>query len=301
MRYYDEDDAREMGAPQWMLDALGLNPDYVSWGPDEDYMIVRGSGWNSPMRYESWSDLDIALDDLNEIVNFYFKIQRDNEQCPACGGSGYHPDAQWVSESFYPHSSPFTRPTVGEAQAMAVMDSFGGERFITKAPHLNEMRGRYGKAFSLFADEMRLHRSWNDRITQGEVDALIEGGRLSDWRDGKWNNDPKTADEVNAEQHGGVMGHDAINRGILVRVRCERFGIPVTCERCGGDGRVWTADECRLALVLWLIHPRKGAGRGVEIKDVRQDQLGDACRFVADAAERNAARFASVVSRAVQA
>jgi len=112
MRTYDENDARDreeaskLGAYPWQLEALKYNPEYVYWGPGEDYMDSgnKENGWRSSVIHETWKAFGPwALDELNECVNFYFHINRDSEECPSCGGNGYHPDAQEVVNSFYPH------------------------------------------------------------------------------------------------------------------------------------------------------------------------------------------------------
>lgn len=85
--------------------------------------------------------------------------------------------------------------------------------------------------------------AWCDKLGQAEVDNLIEEGRLRVWR-GEWVKEPRTAAEVNADQRrGGLGGHDAINRGILVRFRCERLGILLHCPTCDGNGDIATTEE----------------------------------------------------------
>jgi hypothetical protein len=82
--------------------------------------------------------------------------------------------------------------------------------------------------------------AWHDKIGQAEVDNLVAQGRLTAWRDGDWQKVPRTADEVNEEQRArrGFLGHDAINRMMLVRFRCERLGITEKCPDCDGHGCV---------------------------------------------------------------
>lgn len=95
--------------------------------------------------------------------------------------------------------------------------------------------------------------AWCDKIGQAEVDNLIAKGRLAVWRDGKWNNEPRTAAEVNALQRSpqrGLDGHDGINRWILIEFRCERLGIELKCPTCSGDGVVAT-EEQRAAHEAW--------------------------------------------------
>jgi hypothetical protein len=93
--------------------------------------------------------------------------------------------------------------------------------------------------------------AWHDKITQDEVDHLLSERRLTTWvpgpdgERGTWEALPRTAAEVNAAQRRGgpISGHDAINRIILIRYRCERLGIPVACPTCAGNGDVATAAE----------------------------------------------------------
>lgn len=116
--------------------------------------------------------------------------------------------------------------------------------------------------------------AWSDRITQEDVDALVEANRLSfDFPNGK-----PTPDEVNAWQRGDgnrpSLGHDAINRWVMVKARCERMGVPSMCTKCEGSGHLRTSDDY-LVLNLWILHPRKGSSRGVGIKRVPVEALDE--------------------------
>lgn len=296
MRYppdcdYDQQELARLNAAPWMVDALNLNPSYLGWGPYEDYMWRRGRdegpddlgrtqdhGWESRVLVESWKDFGWNLNDLNECVNFYFEIDRDSKECPTCCGSGYHPDAQWVSESFYRHSSPFCQSTQRELEAEAVLVGFGGR--YSSNPHgkgVNpdaETLSRYGEPFRQFCEEMRTRHCWGDgALTEDEEKALVDAGRSRD----------------------KMLGHDAINRGILIEARLKRLGLPKDCPQCDGHGEVFTEPAAHLGLVLWMLHPRKGCSRGVHIKHLRKDDLPKAVAWLKKAAERNAERFASVV------
>lgn len=287
MRYppsdkYDQEEVTRLNALPWQLDLLRLNPGYVSWGPHEDYMIVRGDGWNSPKTFDSWTAFGPwGLDDLNEVVNFYFEVGRDSKTCETCGGNGYHPDAQWVSESFYRHSSPFTQPDEREHMAKAVMRQFSPDpaeihgRGSYPSP---EVLARYGDAFREFCEAMRDGKGfWHEDITPDEEQALRAAGR-------RWD---------------GPMGHDAINRGILVERRCERLGVPRTCPTCDGHGNVFVSDAAHVNLVLWMLHPRKGCSRGIEVR-ITQDDLPAVMEYLSEAAARNAQRFAAVAKTPLQ-
>lgn len=133
---------------------------------------------------------------------------------------------------------------------------------------------------------------WNDKITEDEVAALVKAGRLTEWT-GKGKT--PTAAEVNAAQNRGPFsGHDAINRMILTSTRLERLGLPVECDECEGHGHVFTAPDARVSLTLWMLHPRKGCSRGVEIETIREDELPPVVEWLRTAAARNADRFSKL-------
>lgn len=133
--------------------------------------------------------------------------------------------------------------------------------------------------------------SWKDKITQDELDALIESGRVKAGA---------TLEEVNGENAPNArgFGHDAINRHILTEARLKRLGLPIHCDCCGGDGYVYTAPAAHASLTLWMLHPRKGCSRGVEIKTLKQEDLPAVFAWLKTAAERNAERFAAVLKEA---
>lgn len=128
---------------------------------------------------------------------------------------------------------------------------------------------------------------WNDKITQDELDALIENGRV---------NAGTTVDEVNAQNRPGArgMGHDGINRWILTSARLKRLGIHEKCPECSGDGSVFTAPTAHVTLTLWMLHPRKGCSRGVEVTTINQSDLPAIFAWLRAAAVRNEDRFAKL-------
>ena len=232
----------------WMVELLDLNPSYVFWGPHEDCMWNKSDGWNSPCLIDDWESCGFKLDELNEVVNYYFELNRESEECSSCHGNGYHPDAQTVVNGFY------------------------------------DLEG--------------CGNAWHDKVTQDEVDALWASERLKhDFKE------KPSADQVNEWERARGFGHDGINRMIMIETRLKRLGLPKTCPQCNGDGSVFTAECGHVSLVLWVIHPRKGASRGVEIKRVEQDDLPKIYAYLSEAAERNAKRFqavAGVVSEAIE-
>lgn len=145
-------------------------------------------------------------------------------KCSTCTGDGYTPEARAIADTFYPSQ-------IG-----------------------------YGKQADALA--------WHDKIGQAEVDNLITKGRLRTWVPGEngergtWEKLPRTAEDVNAEQRrGGLDGHDAINRWILVKFRCKRLGIPVKCKTCKGHGSVEAYPGQRAEAESWLpTDPPAGEG-----------------------------------------
>ena len=64
-----------------MLELLKVNPKYVLWGPYEDYMAKdpEKRGWDAPVIATNWQEFGIKnLDEYNEVVHFYFDLQRDH-------------------------------------------------------------------------------------------------------------------------------------------------------------------------------------------------------------------------------
>lgn len=290
MRYFDAEEAERLNAAPWQLALLDLNPSYLGWGPHEDYMIVKGDGWNSPQTFKTWGEFGPwKLDELNECANFYFSVHRASENCATCAGTGTHPDAQWISESFYSHSSPFKLQSFREQQATEIMASFGSrtERLHGFGTYPSaEVLAKYGDPFAAFCEQMRTQGSWRAAITEDEAQALIEQGRAKPG---------ESAADINArELLGGIGGHDCINRWILVKRRCERLGVPHQCPTCEGHGYVHTDPAAHVSLTLWWLHPRKGCSRGLMVERLQEADLPAVYAFLQEAAQRNADRFSKL-------
>jgi hypothetical protein len=45
---------------------------------------------------------------------------------------------------------------------------------------------------------------------------------------------------------------------------------------------------------LWVLHPRKGASRGIYIKNIEENEVEDVLKYLKQAAERNANRFSKI-------
>lgn len=243
---YELDNLARLNAAEWQIAQLSRNPEYVFWGVGEDYMDMPhiDGGWNGSIIASDWSSFDIKEpNELNEIINFYFAIERDNVKCEHCDGTGHNPATKVISDGFYDFDHNGTR--------------------------------------------------WCEKITDDEVDALWAHHRLHQFKT------KPTANEVNTAEIKGFV-HDGINRIILIETRAKRLGVYGHCEHCEGHGYIFTVPNARLELNLWIIHPRKGAARGVRIETIQEHELPEVLATLREAAQRNAERFSKLVDESLE-
>jgi hypothetical protein len=125
---------------------------------------------------------------------------------------------------------------------------------------------------------------WCDNITQDEVQALVDNGRLMDFTRVPRNDQQRaevdmkiaeggnswlpydngyvpTAEEVNEWAQKG-LGHDCTNKWICVKARAERLGIAeMECSCCEGEGVLWPDEKyAKLAEDFEPIDPPVGDG-----------------------------------------
>lgn len=132
---------------------------------------------------------------------------------------------------------------------------------------------------------------WCDKITQDEVEALWNEGRLKfDFKE------IPTAEEINKREKSGFM-HDAINRIICIEQRAKRLNVYGLCSKCKGKGYLYTDNEPHLGLQMWFIHPRKGCSRGVFLKNIEKEEFNEVIKYLKKANERNNNRFSKLIER----
>jgi hypothetical protein len=151
------------------------------------------------------------------------------------------------------------------------------DRNITHGPKTS-----LGRALRLH-EAMRLADLFNGKrcyhLSQDDVDALVEAGRLMDFTrrprtqeqadalaatGDYWmkesNGYRPTASEVNQWSLQG-FGHDAINLWVCCTAHCERLGVPATCARCDGNGEIWDSPEAKAEAEAWeATQPPEGPG-----------------------------------------
>lgn len=101
--------------------------------------------------------------------------------------------------------------------------------------------------------------------------------------------------ETALEAQGGEGIIDAIDLHVLLKYWCNKAGVESTCPNCEGRGELYTEAPAYVKLVYWLLHPRKGASRGVEVLNIREQDLPKVFAFLRHAAQRNAERFQKIV------
>ncbi|MCD0445811.1 hypothetical protein LO763_19570 [Glycomyces sp. A-F 0318] len=180
------------------------------------------------------------------------------QPCPGCE-RGYTPEAERLFDRWYGRA-PFDPASNGStpltAATPAVRDA--AERHIAAAP---DYYGADDAAVDREAERLaRLwNRQWRYHLTQTDVDALVDAGRLVEfthtwtpqhgWR-------PKqplvmpTATAVNAwSLHG--FGHDSLNAAAVIKAHCARADLAFLCATCQGHGTIEQYAGQRAATAAW--------------------------------------------------
>jgi len=199
---------------------------------------------------------------LNKVWQGYLNpFAKARHECLECDGTGYNPETKQIADDWYDH------------------DGFGN-RWMYVYGTAPDGTPAKRPPWKIVGD---CHR-WDNKLEAGEVEALMEHGRLSDltyplwyrkdgdqWlvlderdRDKGWVPcDPPTMptpEQVNYwSQHS--FGHDAINRWICIEARATRLGVWGQCEVCDGTGEHWSSPEAKEQYDTWeKIEPPAGEG-----------------------------------------
>ena len=192
-----------------------------------------------------------------------------SKKCLSCQQTGYAPRAkflgdQWYGKAHFHPDESGSQPLTTETPAVRAF----ARRNVERSPDF------YGKGeWAVEREAQRLIEMWNEQwchhLSQEDVDALIEAGRLMDfthgWERGEgWT--PKepvpfvSAEQVNEWSIGG-FGHDSINQWVCIKAKCAREGASVTCSVCEGECVVWPSPEVKAAYDNWeMEEPPEGEG-----------------------------------------
>lgn len=217
-----------------------------------------------------------------QIWHGFLNPFRDHmSQCPSCE-YGYSKEAQLYKDQWY-GNAPFDPIAYGAKPLTLDNEAFckAIEQKIQRSIELSKRDGSveyftnggrrsFAKAVAIEKQRMfdLIRGQWSHQLTQIDVDALVDAGRLhdltSDWLpDVGWVKRPDavvTADMVNAWSLFG-FGHDSINQWICVRARCERNNEPTTCKVCDGSGEFWPSNDMKARAEAWeSFGPPEGDG-----------------------------------------
>lgn len=197
----------------------------------------------------------------------------DLPPCPDCRygkdyPTGYSPRANYLNDLWY-GKVRFNPKSMGSEWLQNYTPSVRAfaERNVERAPEY------YGTGEIAIAHEARRlanlwNGMWSHHLSQEDVDVLAADGRLHDfthnWVKGEgWKlKDPSyapTAAEVNEWSLRG-MGHDSINRWVVVRARCERESVPDTCATCNGECHIGTPEQVAANEAWEPTEPPEGEG-----------------------------------------
>lgn len=188
---------------------------------------------------------------LNKVWEGFLTPEKfHSDPCPADCRGGYSwqysrlYDLWYGKAPFDPAMSGSTPLTVDTPAVRAF-----AERNINHSP---EFYGSGERA--IVREAQRLIDMWNQQwchhLSQADVDVLLEEGRLRDFthsfdpkREGadRWQKieppvrpTPAQVEEWNIRS----FGHDSSNAWLVIKARCERYGMPDVCSVCEGYGGV---------------------------------------------------------------
>jgi len=179
-------------------------------------------------------------------------------KCTHCDGSGYSPQAQNLANQWYGYTSfdPAETGSVPLTVDTPVVRAFA-ERNVSSSPKY------YGTGeHAIVREAKRLigmwNKMWSHHLEQADVDALIENGRLYDFK--RAGIEHPTAAQVNEWSIGG-FGHDSINSWVCIKAKCIRLVVPHTCQYCEGSGESWGSNAEKAFADAWeKIEPPIGDG-----------------------------------------
>ena len=302
---YHKKEVEDLKAEDWQLELLKKNPSYVYWGCFEDYMSEKDSGWRARVMINKWPEFikDWSLNEYNEVVNFYFEVTRKSENCEHCEQTGLNPATRKIQEDWYSFDSP---DYVYVSETKRINNNAWHNHLtkieveaLIKAGRLSDLAK---KTYIKPLRKILIEKNGNEEFEPTKKYWFEEKeNKWIGWV-GKRSNQKRveveqpeypTPEEVNEWNKTGI-GHDAINRSICVQARAEHLGTYGLCEHCHGEGSVYIEQKAKVALQLWVIHPRKGCSRGVYIEDIKQKELPSVIDFLKKAQERNTERFSKL-------
>jgi hypothetical protein len=207
---------------------------------------------------------------LNETWKGYLTPEKFHEDpCPANCYGGHSWQYKRLENLWYGYA-PFDPSWTGST--LLTPDTPAVRAFAER--NVSRAAWHYGTGEdAIWREGKRLADMWNQQwchhLSQADVDALVDGGRLWDftrdfvpgegWKDKEIPYRP-TAAEVN-EWTIRTFGHDGINAYVVIKARCKRYGMPTTCATCDGHGSLEKYAGQRAEAEAWKWQdPEEGPG-----------------------------------------
>lgn len=97
-------------------------------------------------------------------------------------------------------------------------------------------------------------------LEQADVQALVDANRLMDFTH-TWSKETgyvrreygyvPSAQEVNAWARCRGVGHDSVNRWVVIEAKAKRLGVYGLCATCNGAGEIWNSPEQKAEAEAW--------------------------------------------------
>lgn len=157
----DKDDEKYESLPEYIKKCLAISePFYNGWGNGCDYMRKNNAQWNSDVELDSIDDM-WELNELNEVVNFYFRAERKVKECPLCNGCGLSQKSIIERDNFHYDKNNLTETDLDALNKDGWFRYYGG-----KPESLSDLLNN--KKFNDFnIDSLRLYTILKDRAKLG--------------------------------------------------------------------------------------------------------------------------------------
>lgn len=254
-------DIELLNPEMWQLEVLTLNPHVNKWGAFENYM-KGNKGMAESRLYDSWHDFRNAfglLDEYNQVVNFYFEVDREKIKCEHCeNGDHIEITSQVDAAKFNFEKLAITQPELAVFVRNGVIKSKSHGRVF-----------QFATGWFAYPDGQEAFLGTNEQVVI-ELPPLNEVNR--------------DLNEPDDKKKKWITGFDKIGHREILLVRRTLEDLPTKCSHCEGKGFQYTS-ECTLRLNLWMIHPGYGASRGIKIKSIKKEELREVFEYLKTAQE----------------
>lgn len=179
------------------------------------------------------------------------------------------------------------RPNLTNKDDIETLKDLNAEPWMIDLLNMNPDYTHWGPSEDYMLNE---GEGWNSRIV------------LQSWSDFKWDLDDYNEivhfyfEVCKESDHCKTCNGLGWHPDSLSNVQIGKYDLAKLCNDCKGKSYWYTSSPCYMKLVLWALHPRKGASRGIRIEKIEQSDLPAIFKMLRLAADRNAERFSRIPS-----